>query len=82
MSIEYAQYMHMETENKDIQVTVGLPARLYSRLALLAHRHDQTLGEAIRAGLQVYVDAWLAEGEERPGYVERTITREGSTESG
>jgi hypothetical protein len=74
--------MRMEAENRDVQVAVNLPPRLYSRLALLAHRHDQTLGQAIRAGLQAYVDAWLAEGEERPGYVERTIMRDQSSESG
>jgi hypothetical protein len=71
----------METEKKNVQVTVGLPPRLYSRLALLAHRHHQTLGETIRAGLQAYVVVHLAEEEERPGYAERTITVDQSTDS-
>jgi hypothetical protein len=74
--------MSTEAKKRDVQVTVGLPPRLYSRLALLAHRHEQTLCEAIRAGLQAYVDKHLEEGEERPGYAERTIMRDQSTENG
>ena len=44
-------------EGKAVNVTVRLTPRLYSRLVLVAHRHEQTLGETIRDGLQEFVDA-------------------------
>ena len=50
-----------------MQVTVRLPPRLYSRLVLVAHRHEQELGETIRAGLQAFVDVHGGEAKERLG---------------
>jgi predicted DNA-binding protein len=50
-------------EEKAVQVTVRLSPYLYSRMALLAHRHEQPLGDAIREALHAYVDFHLDEDE-------------------
>ena len=83
-SIVGTEYMRVETgqsgEGRNVQVTVGLPPTLYSRLALVAHRHDQTLGDAIRAALAGYVEDRLEEAQERLEQTQRTITRDPSTD--
>ena len=51
-----------ETEQgKVVHVTVALTPYVYSRLALLAHRHEQPLGDAIREALSAYVETHVGE---------------------
>jgi hypothetical protein len=78
--------MRTEVENEGqaglIRIAIGLPPFTYSRLALFAKRHEQTLGEEIRAALRTYVDDQLARAEKGLGYAERTISDAKSSESG
>jgi metal-responsive CopG/Arc/MetJ family transcriptional regulator len=78
--------MRTDVENegagKLIRIEVGLPAFVYSRLALFAKRHEQTLGEEIRAALRTYVEQQQAKAAEALGYAERTISDAKSSESG
>ena len=55
--------LRQEEQGKTVHVTVRLPPQLYSRLVLIAHRHEQPLGDAIREGLRAYVDFHLDEAE-------------------
>lgn len=81
--------MHTDVENegtgKPIRVTIGLSPFVYSRLALYAKRHDQTLGGEIRAALHAYVEQQqqiAANAANAFDSAERTIISDRSTENG
>jgi hypothetical protein len=78
--------MRSQVENegtgRHVRVAVGLPPFTYSRLALFAKRHEQSLGEEIRAALRAYVEHQLAIADEGLGYAERTISGDQSMENG
>lgn len=75
----------METgEERNVRVEVLLPAHVYSRLALFAHRHEQTLGAEIRSVLAAHVktvEQAERESLDRLDERERTITSDQSTGS-
>ena len=48
---------------KSIHVTVHFEPRVYSRLVLLAHRNERTLGEEIRQAAQAHIDRQQDESE-------------------
>jgi hypothetical protein len=50
-------------ESKSIQVTVQFAPRIYSRLALLAHRHELSLGDEIRAAVEAHIERHAEEAE-------------------
>jgi predicted DNA-binding protein len=48
----------MQGEGKQVHVTVRLSPQLYSRLVLLAHRQDRSLGDEIRLALEQHIRAY------------------------
>lgn len=51
-----AELAQVEGEKKSVHVTVSFLPHLYSRLVLLAHRHDRSLGDEIRAAAEEHVE--------------------------